>query len=75
MARKERNTVKTNAETLTSEQVDAAEQLAREDAAAGREPLWYRCGESYVSAESGHVGNTELGAAYVAAYAEARRDV
>lgn len=52
-------------------EIEAAEQLAREDAAAGREPLWYRCGESYVSAESGHVGNTELGAAYVAAYVAA----
>jgi hypothetical protein len=46
-----------------------AAELGRNDAREGREPLWYRVGESYVSAETGHIGAADVGAAYVAAYA------
>ena len=58
--------------TKTAEQIESAEKLGKEDAAGGREPLWYRVGESYVSAESGQIGNSELGAAYVRAYCSER---
>jgi len=42
--------------------------LGRSDAADGREPLWYRVGRSYVSAESGHIGSPDVGAAYLAGF-------
>lgn len=53
--------------------VIATMQLAQEDARDGREPLWYRVGASYLSAETGHIGPGDVGAAYVTAYAAERK--
>ncbi len=55
-------------EEFTAQKRIAATELGARDAAEGREPLWYRVGESYVCAETGHIGNPEIGAAYVSAY-------
>lgn len=51
---------------------EIAAELGRLDAEDGREPLWYRVEESYISTESGHIGNPELGEAYVTAYCKER---
>lgn len=48
-----------------------AEYLGQEDALAGREPLWYRTGASYLV--HGRIGNPVVGAAYVRAYNAARK--
>jgi hypothetical protein len=50
-----------------------AEDLGRTDAIKGREPLWYRVGDSYVNSETGHIGNTTLATAYLRGYSQARR--
>lgn len=45
--------------THSNHEREQATQLGRNDAAANREPLWYRVGTSYLSSESGHIGNSE----------------
>jgi hypothetical protein len=61
-------TMTTTHESLANPYYKDAVDLGASDALLGREPLWYRVGDSYVSAEDGHIGNSVLGAAYVDSY-------
>lgn len=50
--------------------IPAAIELGRADAKEGKEPFWYRVGDSYVSAVSGLIGNPYVAAAYLRAYSD-----
>jgi hypothetical protein len=47
-------------------QIQSARKLGAQDRREGREPLWYRVGDSYSS--GGNIGNPKIGAAYIAGY-------
>ena len=58
----------TTIDTTREAQIEATRQEAAEDARLGREPAVYRTGDSYLSAESGHIIGSDIGAVYVETY-------